>query len=62
LHFGAIFLFPVRTRAGNFCNIDPNSLIQASMIEYSTGSQIGWHRNIPHFGAVIGILLAQHAG
>ena len=51
------FLLPVRTRAGNLFNIDPNSLIQTSIIEYSTGSPIGWHRDIPHFGVVVGISL-----
>jgi alkylated DNA repair dioxygenase AlkB len=51
------FLLPVRTRAGNFFNIDPSSLVQTSVIEYSTGSPIGWHRDIPHFGVVVGISL-----
>jgi alkylated DNA repair dioxygenase AlkB len=51
------FLLPVRTRAGNFFNIDPNSLVQISIIEYSTGSPIGWHRDIPHFDVVVGISL-----
>jgi alkylated DNA repair dioxygenase AlkB len=51
------FLLPVRTRAGNLFNIDPNSLVQTSIIEYSTGSPIGWHRDIPHFGMVVGISL-----
>jgi len=44
------FLLPVRARAGNLFNIDPNNLVQASIIEYSTGSPIGWH-----FGVVVGI-------
>ena len=51
------FLLPVRTRAGKVFNIDPDSLIQTSIIEYSTGSPIGWHRDIPHFGVVVGISL-----
>ncbi|MGH7845553.1 MAG: alpha-ketoglutarate-dependent dioxygenase AlkB [Candidatus Binatia bacterium] len=51
------FLLPVRARAGKLFNIDPNSLVQASIIEYSTGSPIGWHRDIPHFGVVVGISL-----
>jgi alkylated DNA repair dioxygenase AlkB len=51
------FLLSVRTRAGNFFNIDPNSLVQMSIIEYTTGSPIGWHRDIPHFGVVVGISL-----
>src|SRR5262245_2630909 len=44
------FLLPLRTRAGNLFGIDPNSLVQTSVIEYSIGSPIGWHRDIPHFG------------
>ncbi len=51
------FLLPLRTRAGKVFNIDPNSLVQTSIIEYSTGSPIGWHRDIPHFGIVVGISL-----
>jgi alkylated DNA repair dioxygenase AlkB len=51
------FLLPVRTRAGKFFNIDPESLTQMSIIEYSTGSPIGWHRDIPQFGVVVGISL-----
>lgn len=53
------FLLPVRTRAGKLFNLDPNNLIQASIIEYSTGSPIGWHRDIPHFGVVVGISLGS---
>jgi alkylated DNA repair dioxygenase AlkB len=51
------FLLAVRRRAGKLFNIDPNSLTQTSIIEYSTGSPIGWHRDIPQFGVVIGISL-----
>lgn len=51
------YLLPVRTRAGSLFNIDPNSLVQMSIIEYSVGSPIGWHRDIPHFGVVVGISL-----
>jgi alkylated DNA repair dioxygenase AlkB len=49
------FLLAVRTRAATLFNIDPGSLVQTSIIEYSTGSPIGWHRDIPHFGVVIGV-------
>ena len=51
------FLLPLRTRAGTLFNIDPGSLMQATVIEYSTGSPIGWHRDIPQFGVVVGISL-----
>lgn len=51
------FLLPLRVRAGKVFNFDPNSLVQTSIIEYSTGSPIGWHRDIPQFGIVVGISL-----
>jgi alkylated DNA repair dioxygenase AlkB len=51
------FLLPVRIRAGTLFNIDPNNLRQTSIIEYSTGSPIGWHRDISQFGVVVGISL-----
>jgi alkylated DNA repair dioxygenase AlkB len=51
------FLLPLRTRAGKFFNIDPDRLTQMSIIEYSTGSPIGWHRDIPQFGVVVGVSL-----
>src|SRR5262249_39154332 len=51
------FLALLRTRAGNVFNIEPVSLVQTTVIEYSTGSPIGWHRDILHFGIVIGISL-----
>src|SRR4051794_40279190 len=52
------FLLPLRTRAGEFFGIDPMALVQASILEYSPGSPIGWHRDIPQFGVVAGISLA----
>jgi alkylated DNA repair dioxygenase AlkB len=52
------FLLPLRTRAGELFGIDPNTLVQATVIEYSPGSPIGWHRDIPHFGVVVGMSLA----
>lgn len=51
------FLLPVRVRVGKVFNIDPHHLLQTSVIEYSIGSPIGWHRDIPHFGVVVGISL-----
>jgi alkylated DNA repair dioxygenase AlkB len=51
------FLLPVRIRAGTLFNVDPNSLMQTSIIEYSTGPPIGWHRDNSQFGVVVGISL-----
>jgi alkylated DNA repair dioxygenase AlkB len=51
------FLLPVRANAGALFGIEPISLAHASIIEYPTGAPIGWHRDIPHFGVVVGISL-----
>jgi alkylated DNA repair protein (DNA oxidative demethylase) len=32
-------------------------LVQATILEYASGAPIGWHRDIPHFGVVVGISL-----
>ena len=51
------FLLPVRSRAGALFDIEPGSLVHVSVIEYPTGAPIGWHRDIPHFGSVVGVSL-----
>jgi alkylated DNA repair dioxygenase AlkB len=49
------FLLRVREAAGASFGIDAASLEQALLIEYPPGSTIGWHRDRPVFGNVIGI-------
>jgi alkylated DNA repair dioxygenase AlkB len=51
------FLLPVRARAATLFEMDPVGLVQTSVIEYSTGAPIGWHRDVPQFGVVLGISL-----
>jgi alkylated DNA repair dioxygenase AlkB len=51
------FLLPLRERAGKLFGIDANSLVQASVVEYPVGAPIGWHRDIPQFGTIIGVSL-----
>jgi len=51
------FLLPLRTKAGSLFKISPAELVQATVIEYTPGAPIGWHRDIPQFGVVIGISL-----
>jgi alkylated DNA repair dioxygenase AlkB len=51
------FLLPLRERAGNLFEIDVNSVAQASIVEYPVGAPIGWHRDIPQFGIIIGVSL-----
>jgi alkylated DNA repair dioxygenase AlkB len=51
------FLLPVRACAATFAGLDAAALEHALLIEYSPGSGIGWHRDRPAFGDVIGISL-----
>ena len=51
------FLYPVRERAAAFAGLEPARLSEALLMEYSPGATIGWHRDAPPFGVVVGISL-----
>jgi alkylated DNA repair dioxygenase AlkB len=51
------FLLAVRERAAAFAGIEPTKLVQSLINEYRPGTAIGWHRDKPVFGDVIGISL-----
>ena len=51
------FLLSLRERAAVFANLAPESLSHALVTEYAPGAGIGWHRDRPVFGEVIGISL-----
>ena len=51
------FLLGLRERAAAFAAIDATALQQALIIEYRDGAGIGWHRDRPVFGDVIGFSL-----
>jgi alkylated DNA repair dioxygenase AlkB len=53
------FLSPVRERAAQFADISAAALVEGMVTEYSPGAPIGWHRDAPQFGTVIGISLAS---
>ena len=53
------FLLGVRERAAEFARLSPDDLVQAMVSEYSVGTPIGWHRDAPQFGTVIGISLGN---
>ena len=53
------FLLPLRDRAANFADIDPDAVRHALVTEYAPGAPIGWHRDRPVFGDVIGVSLAS---
>ena len=51
------FLMPVREAAAAAFGLDPSSLQQALLIEYGAGASIGWHRDRPVFGDIVGVSL-----
>ena len=46
-----------REAAGAAAGIEPRALEQCSIIEYAPGAGIGWHRDRPQFGKVVGVSL-----
>ena len=55
----AEFLRPVREIGARFAGLEPDALEQVTVLEYSPGSAIGWHRDRPMFGDVVGISLVS---
>jgi alkylated DNA repair protein (DNA oxidative demethylase) len=51
------FLLPVRTRAAALANVDAEALSEALVTEYREGATIGWHRDAPMFGVIVGLSL-----
>jgi alkylated DNA repair dioxygenase AlkB len=54
------FLLPFRDRAAAFAGIaDPATITSALISEYSPGTSIGWHRDKPTVGHVLGVSLGS---
>src|SRR6202451_377765 len=51
------FLLPLRDRAAAFVGLAPDGLQHALVTEYQHGVSIGWHRDRPNYGDVIGVSL-----
>jgi alkylated DNA repair dioxygenase AlkB len=53
------FLWPLRNKAAAFAGIAEAALQHALVTEYAPGAPIGWHRDRPVFGDVIGVSFAS---
>jgi alkylated DNA repair dioxygenase AlkB len=53
------FLLLLRERAATFARMSPERLQQVLVTEYSPGAGIGWHKDRPVFGEVVGISLVS---
>jgi alkylated DNA repair protein (DNA oxidative demethylase) len=51
------WLGPARERAAELAGHAPEELVEALVQQYPAGSTIGWHRDAPRFGTVVGISL-----
>ncbi len=55
------FLLPVREKAARLASLDAEAFQHVLLIEYAPGAGIGWHRDRPVFGDVVGISLLAPA-
>jgi alkylated DNA repair dioxygenase AlkB len=55
------WLLPVRARAAAFAGLAPEALEHSLLIKYEDGAGLGWHRDRPVFGDVLGISLLSPA-
>jgi alkylated DNA repair dioxygenase AlkB len=51
------FLLPLRERVGELAGVAGASLAEVLVTQYPAGAAIGWHRDAPQFGVVIGVSL-----
>jgi DNA oxidative demethylase len=51
------FLLGIRERLADLVEKEPESLVQALILEYPPGATIGWHRDAPAFGIVAALSL-----
>jgi alkylated DNA repair protein (DNA oxidative demethylase) len=51
------FVLPLRERVAALAAVDATTLAEVLVTEYPPGAGIGWHRDAPQFGLVIGVSL-----
>lgn len=55
------FLAPLRARAADWAGVASQDFVQALIAEYTPGTPLGWHRDVPDFELIVGISLAGAA-
>jgi alkylated DNA repair dioxygenase AlkB len=51
------WLLPLRAAAASMAELPPGDLVEVLVQRYPEGAQIGWHRDAPMFGTVLGVSL-----
>jgi alkylated DNA repair dioxygenase AlkB len=52
-------LLGLRGRVSGFADLSASALVHVLVTEYTPGAAIGWHRDRPEFGDVVGVSLAS---
>jgi alkylated DNA repair dioxygenase AlkB len=55
------WLLSVRAKGAGLAGLEPDGLVEALVQRYPAGAQIGWHRDAPMFGTVVGVSLLAPA-
>jgi alkylated DNA repair dioxygenase AlkB len=53
------FLHPLRAKVAALASLPAADFVQGLVTEYRPGAPIGWHRDVPQFGVVVGVSLAS---
>jgi alkylated DNA repair dioxygenase AlkB len=51
------FLYPLRSRVAQWAEVPESHFTHALIAEYRTGTQLGWHRDVPEFEIISGVSL-----
>ncbi len=54
-------LQPLRARVAAWASVKPEELVHALVAEYSAGTPLGWHRDVPNFESIFGVSLGSEA-
>lgn len=55
------FLAPLRARVAQWAGVAPEEFVQALIAEYTPGTPLGWHRDVPDFELIVGVSLGGMA-
>jgi alkylated DNA repair dioxygenase AlkB len=55
------FLFPMREKVAKWLDMPADAFVHALVTEYSPGTPLGWHRDVPEFEVVVGVSLGGRA-
>jgi alkylated DNA repair dioxygenase AlkB len=54
-------LLPLRDKVARWVGVAPEDFVHALVTEYSPGTPLGWHRDVPDFEMIVGVSLGGYA-